>query len=243
MIDVLVPVLDRPQNVAPLVESFLATSSPLDEITFICSKRDRAQIQACRASGQRVLVLPEESGFADYAKKMNYGYANTERDFLFLGSDDITFTPCWSEAALQVMGDTRCVVATNDQLNSAVKRGQFGTHCLVRRSYVDDPGASCDGPGFIIHPGYDHNFVDRELCHLAESRGVYGFAKGSIVRHRHHLGRTAPFDATYEKGQRNFRQDQALFLRRAHLWGYVGLKPYERNLARRRERDILRARR
>lgn len=240
MIDVLVPALSRPQNAAPLVESFLAHSSPMDEIHFLCSPGDDAQIEACLQTAQHTLIVPFSAGRGDYGRKMQYGLEMTERPFLFLGSDDIEFQAGWSEAALATM-ERRSVVATNDQANAAVKRGQFGTHCLVRRTYVEEQGAACDGPGVFLHPGYDHNFVDRELCHLAESRGQYGFSRNALVRHRHHLWRTAPLDATYEKGIQNFRTDQALFLSRAHLWGYVGLKPYERNLARRKERDILRA--
>lgn len=235
MIDVLVPVLNRPQNAAPLVESFNATAGPMDELHFLCTPGDDAEIEACLQTGANVLIVDFQAGWGDYARKMNYGYEHTERPFLFLGADDLTFSPRWWEAALEVM-EGNSVVATNDQANAAVRRGQFGTHCLVRRTYITVYGASADGPGHFIHTGYDHNFVDRELCHLAESRGEYGFARNAIVKHRHHLWRTAPLDATYEKGIANFTKDQILFYRRAHLWDYIGMKPYERRLANRRTR-------
>jgi hypothetical protein len=179
-----------------------------------------------------------EPGSADYARKMNYGYRVTTRGFLFLGSDDIEFQRGWREQALRAMRGKVAVVATNDMANAQVRKGEFGTHCLVRRSYVDHPGAAADGAGVLIHEGYDHNFVDRELCGLAQSRGVYAFARNSIVRHRHYLWKTAPKDATYEKAMRHFARDQQLFLQRARLWGQVPERPVRRS----GRRDIVRRR-
>ena len=172
---------------------------------------------------------------------MNFGFEMTERPFVFLGADDIQFTPGWSERALERM-DAHSVVATNDEANAQVKRGEFGTHCLVRRSYVTEVGGSLDGPGVLLHEGYDHNFVDRELCHLAQSRGQYAFAKDSVVRHKHPLWRTARWDATYRKALDKFHEDRMLFLERSVQWGYAGLSSPEQNMARRRRRDILKAR-
>ena len=124
------------------------------------------------------------------------------------------------------------VVGTNDLANAQVKRGQFGTHCLIRRRYVTEHGGTADqGPGTVLYEGYDHNFVDRELCHVAQSRGVFVFARHSRVKHHHMLWRTAPDDATYRKALRNFRADQKLFLSRARLWGFVGLSDPERKMA------------
>lgn len=227
----LVPVLGRPQNAQRLVDSFRAFSSPMDEIHFLCSPGDDAQIEAALQTRENVLIMSFPAGRADYARKMNFGYANTERPFLFLGSDDIDFTAGWADRAFARM-EGKAVVATNDLANSQVKRGQFGTHCLVRRSYVDEQGATAEmTPGVLMHEGYDHNFVDRELCHLAEHRGLYAFAKDSIVKHRHPLWRTAPDDDTYKRGIANFHADRKLFYSRSHLWGFTGMKPYEMRFA------------
>ena len=227
MIDVLVPVLGRPGNAQRLVDSFLAFSGPQDAIHFICSPGDDAQIESCLQTGHHTLIVDFPLGRADYARKMNYGFRNTFRPFLFLGSDDIEFTEGWSERAFARM-DGNSVVATNDAANQQVKRGQFGTHCLVRRSYVEEEGATADfEPGVLIHEGYDHNFVDRELCHLAEHRNQYAFAKDAIVKHHHPLFSRTPTDATYKRGMSNFHADRKLFYSRAHLWGFKGMKPYE----------------
>jgi len=124
------------------------------------------------------------------------------------------------------------VVGTNDLANAQVRRGQFGTHCLIRRRYVTEQGGTADqGPGTVLYEGYDHNFVDRELCHLAQHRGVFVFARHSRVKHSHYLWKTAPKDPTYRKALRHYQEDYRLFLRRAHLWDFVGLSSQERKMA------------
>jgi hypothetical protein len=231
LIDVFVPMLGRTECVPGLVSSFRANSSQMDEIHFICSP-GTPEIDVCAETGEDVIVTDWKPGKGDYARKMNLAFHLTSRPFVFLGSSDIEFRSGWSEAALG-FSEVADVIATNDLANAQVKRGQFGTHCLVRRDYVDRQGGSADG-GFM-HTGYDHNFVDRELCHLAQYRGVFAFARDSHVAHRHPHWRTAPWDDTYKKGMRNFQQDRRLFLSRAHLWNYVGLSSQEQQVARREQ--------
>jgi hypothetical protein len=154
-------------------------------------------------------------------------------EFVFAAADDVTFEPGWDRVALKLAANRFHVVGTNDLANASVRRGQFGTHCLIRRRYVTDTGADGNGtPGTVLHEGYDHNFVDRELCHVAQHRHCFVFARNSRVRHRHPLWRTAPDDRTYRKALARFRDDQRLFLTRAHLWEYQGLSAQERKLAR-----------
>ena len=153
-------------------------------------------------------------------------------EWIFMGADDLRFEPRWDTAAIKAAGDPVHVVATNHMANGQVKRGQFGTHCLIRRRYITEQGGTPDqGPGVVLFDGYDHNFVDRELCHTAQHRGCYVFARHSHVPHYHPLWRTAPQDKTYQKALRHFREDQHLFLSRAHLWGHAGLSAHERKLA------------
>ena len=241
MIDCLVPVLRRAQNAQPLAESWAAHCGPLDELHFICSPGDSEQIEACLQTGQDTMIVDWRADVADYAKKMNHGFEHTERPWVFLGADDIEFRHGWIEEAF-LADPTADVIATNDMANGQVKRGEFGTHCLVRRTYVEDQGASADGPGVLLHEGYDHNYPDRELCGLARHRGVYAFARNARVRHKHPLWKTAQSDATYRKALRNFQQDREIFLTRAHLWDYAGLRGSERMAARRKRRDIVRTR-
>lgn len=215
MIDVLVPVLRRPQNVRPFIESLRQFSTRLNSIMFLCSQSDTEEIMEVKLNKGNAVMCEWKPGRGDYARKMNYGFALTDSPYVFLAADDISFTKNWDSEVLAVAESSAAgVIATNDCANPSVKRGEFGTHCLVRRSYVDIMGASLEGPGHLLSETYDHNFVDRELCHLADERGLYAFAEKSHVVHMHPHWGTAKMDATYRKGTAQFRQDRRLFLRR-----------------------------
>jgi hypothetical protein len=232
VIDILIPVLGRPHNAAPLVQNIRDTTKTDINILFLCSKGDPEQIKACQATDARTAFTDFPAGPADYAKKINLGFQATESEWVFMCADDVRFEPNWDTNALKVAGTRYHVVGTNDLANAQVQRGLFGTHSLIRRRYVTDTGADAEGtPGTVLHEGYDHNFVDRELCHVAQHRGVFAFARHSRVRHYHMLWKTAAPDATYRKALKHFRQDQQLFLSRAHLWSNTGLSATERKMA------------
>ena len=244
MIDILIPVLNRPQRVTSLLNNIWNTTEVPYRILFLCTEGDAFQISVI-PNTEGILIL--SSGPGEYPRKINEGYRWTDNTatehfpYVFNASDDLEFTPGWDTNALHLMhgeipGKPQIsVVATNDKANSQVRKGQFGTHCLIRRSYIDEHGGSLDGPGLVFHEGYDHNFVDRELCHLAQSRGEFAYAKNSVVKHHHPLHDShVQMDATYRKGLAGFHQDQLLFFQRAAEWGYVGLNPQERRVARNR---------
>jgi hypothetical protein len=232
VIDILIPVLGRPHNAAPLVQNIRETTEVEHTITFLCSRGDTAQIQACKQSGAGHITMNFPAGHGDYAKKINHGFGATDSEFVFMAADDVRFEPRWDVRALKAAGNRFHVVGTNDLANGQVQRGLFGTHCLIRRRYVTEKGGTADGdPGTVLFEGYDHNFVDRELCHVAQHRRVFAFARHSRVRHYHPLWKTAPNDATYQKALKRFRDDQRLFLSRAHLWGFTGLSGPERKMA------------
>jgi hypothetical protein len=234
MIDILIPVLGRPHRAAPLVQNIRDTTTEEHTITFLCSPDDAEETDACTNTGADVWTVGWDPRSADYSRKINHGFSLTTNEFVFMAADDLTFEPRWDTHALRAAnsGPGYDVVGTNDLANAQVRRGQFGTHCLIRRRYVTEKGGTADGgPGTVLHEGYDHNFVDRELCHVAQHRGVFAFARHSHVKHSHPLWRTAPDDPTYRKALRHFRQDQRLFLSRAHLWNHVGLSAPERKMA------------
>jgi hypothetical protein len=246
MIDILVPVLGRPQNAAPLVQNIRDTTTEPARVWFLSSPGDNEQIEVCAELASASIwenlwvsqiIVGWEPGHADYSRKINAGFVATgamdePSEWLFMCADDVRFEPRWDTLALKSAGDRYHVIGTNDLANAQVQRGQFGTHCLIRRRYVTEQGGTADNqPGVVLHEGYDHNFVDRELCHVAQSRGVFAFARHSRVRHYHPLWRTAPNDPTYRKALAKFRDDQRLFLSRAALWGFTGLSAPERKMA------------
>lgn len=242
MIDILVPVLSRPHNVAPLVESIKATTTVAHSIVFLCSLGDDEQIAACREHDVRIEVVPWGAGRSDYPRKMNYGYACTNREFILMGADDLTFLDSWDTRALEIAHATGVgVVGTNDLANRQVMKGFFSTHALVRRSYIRERGAALEGPGILVSESYDHNYCDRELCALAMSRNEWAFAQKSQIKHRHPVWRTERDDATYKKGRQSAIEDQENFYMRCAEWGYGGILAVEQKHLRQTLRKARRA--
>jgi hypothetical protein len=85
---------------------------------------------------------------------------------------------------------------------------------LIRRSYIDEVGASWDGPGIVCHE-YGHQFVDDEIVAAARQRGVWQMALGSIVEHLHPYWNKADDDDIYRKGRETMDADRATFEARA----------------------------
>lgn len=244
-ISVLVPVLGRPRNALPLMRSLRATSDAY--LLFLCSLDDRDEIdavlEACEAdeTGETEYVIVEwrstERG-GDYARKMNRGYELTDSDWVLLGADDISFGPGWDTQLERAAASGKRVLGTNDKANRLVARGVFSTHPLVARSYVEEHGGCLEGPGQLVSEVYDHNFPDRELAALAQSRDEWLFVPSAVVQHNHPMIGKAENDDVYLKGRERFWEDQALFWERAKQWGYVGLIPQELSAMKRSSRRI-----
>lgn len=179
----------------------------------------------------------------DYAKKINRGFRETTNEFILMAADDLRFHPGWDTALLRVAEETgAAVVGSNDMGNPMVSKKQaFATHPLIRRSYVEQKGGSADGPGVVLHEGYDHNFVDRELWDVAASRGLTGFASDARIEHLHPHWRKGQMDSTYEKGLKKFHEDQRLWWSRHPLWGGT-LGPREQSEMKRWQRHNARIR-
>lgn len=215
---ILIPVLNRPGRVQPLIESIREADEPgiKTRPVFVCSDGDRAEIRAVETAGLEPLIL-HRPGKCEYARKINLGAAATDEPWVFLGADDLRFHPGWARAALIEHDRTGClVVGTNDLGNPAVKAGRHATHSLVHRDYLAH--GTIDEPGLLLHEGYDHNSVDVEFVETARVRGQFVFAADSHVEHLHRLWGKAPFDQTYRKGMRTATADKRLFQQRRKLW-------------------------
>lgn len=216
---VICPVLGRPQNAQPFVDSLCESGSDTG-LVFVCSPGDEDQIAACQETGMDMEIAPWMPEHGDFAKKINYAtFELTTNRFIFQGADDIEFTPGWDTAALETIESGEFgVCGTNDTANPMVRAGYHSTHSLIRRSYAEQCGASWDGPRTVFSEAYSHNWCDNELVELAKFRGCWSFAFGSIVRHRHPIWGTAEWDETYEKGAADERTDRDRFLARQKLW-------------------------
>lgn len=201
---VIVPVLDRPQNVAPLVESFVNAGDPAT-LYFVCNPGE-ADIysDAVRQAGapENVEVLISGRG-STFAQKVNSGYEQTTEDWLFICGDDVRFHPGWVEAARK-LSDRYDVIGTNDNPdptrgNAKVQAGTHADHWFIRRSYIDEDGGSLDG--MVCHEGYGHFYSDVEVIELAKARGVFSPCLDSMVEHVHpDLNPGIPVDDTYRLG-------------------------------------------
>lgn len=219
---VLIPVLNRPARVRPVVQSLASTE--VDPVTlplrpiFICSPHDRQEIKAVRREGLEPIITDFEPGPGDYARKMNLGFTLTTQPWVFLGADDLHFTPGWIEQALYMHARTEaCVIGTNDAGNRRTMEGRHSTHTLVHRDYgvcgvIDDPTR-------LLCEQYDHNFVDDEFVQTAAWRGTFAHARRSVVEHLHPNWNKAADDATYRKGMAHFDHDRRLYRTRRALWG------------------------
>lgn len=217
-IAVIVPVLNRPQNAQPLVDS-LAASEPDAYMWFLCSEGDEAEIEACEKTGMPTLVMARPAGPGDFAMKTNYGFAITQTPFVLCGADDLRFHPGWDSALLTVAREFDVgVLGTNDLGNGAVIAGKHSTHPLVARCYIDQHGGYVGGEGKVYFDGYDHQFVDTELVETAKARGCYAHVHESRVEHLHPFWGKSSVDATYRKGLAASAADRRLFESRRPLW-------------------------
>ena len=225
---VLVPVLERPENVAPLVESFLASTDDTARLYFVTDPDDdverKAVLTAAKRADGRVQMLTSNRG-PTFAAKINEGYAQTDEDWIFVCGDDCEFTPGWLDEARK-LSDRFDVIGTNDSeegrvRNQRVAAGVHADHFFVRRSYIDDEGSCLDGPGVAAPEAYFHFYTDVEIVQLAKARGVFSPCLASRVIH-HHPGfdgredvRAA--DATYSRAATYAEKDNITFQRRAPL--------------------------
>lgn len=207
---VVVPVLSRWRNAEPFMRS-LRASTGLAHVYAVADSVDDAVIRAWEDAGATVLI----DNVVTFAKKINLGYAKTTEPWLLVVGDDAKFHPAWLDHAQHVAeAFNASVVGVNDISNPRVMAGEHAGHLLIRRSYVDQVGASWDGPGVVCHEGYRHNFVDDEIVTAAKQRGVWQMALGSVVEHLHPIFGKAGDDDVYQLGQSYYEQDRELFRQR-----------------------------
>jgi glycosyltransferase involved in cell wall biosynthesis len=169
-------------------------------------------------------VITGEEG-RTYAQNVNACLADSDADWILVVGDDCEFTPGWFEEARK-LSDRFDVIGTNDSeagrvRNPDVAAGRHADHFFVRRSYIDDEGASLEGPGVVISEAYGHWYSDKELVELAKARGVFGFAPECRIIH-HHPGfdgneAAREADPVYMKALESSEADRKTWMKRVPL--------------------------
>lgn len=232
-VDVIVPVLHRPQNVRVLMES-LTASTGLATAWFVVEPGDTEEIAEIAQYGGRWFEFP-----GTFAQKVNFVYHEIGLEstylkeprpapWILLVGDDVRFRPMWLDHAQDVARRYKpAVVGTNDLANPRTIRGEHATHMMIRRDYIDEHGASWDGPGIVCHEGYRHWFVDDEIVTVAKQRNTFQSAHGSQVEHMHPITGAAAMDEVYRKGMEHTEEDRKLFASRLrdHTPSLNGAKP------------------
>jgi glycosyltransferase involved in cell wall biosynthesis len=213
VIDILVPVRDRPQNVKPLIESIRENTETAHRVVFLVHPDDRDEIFALHEAEAIFIRSPEHS----YAYKINLGVKLTKAEFVFLGADDLRFHPGWDVAAIDRFDETqKPVIGTNDLGNATVMAGKHTTHSLVHHSYFEQ-GTATD-PDCLLHEGYIHNWVDTEFVETAMKRKAFVFCAESKVEHLHPFWHKGENDHIYELGRQGYGLDRRLYLKRRRFW-------------------------
>lgn len=218
---VLIPVLDRPSRIAPVLRSLEANTGAPFRALFLASQGFPEEHVAVEDAGGELVVVPFEQAPGDYARKINFAAKRTTEPNIFMAADDVKFHEGWYEAACEALATLpeECgVVGTQDMGNDRVLAGLHSTHSLVSRSYMERFG-TIDEPGLLLHPGYPHEFVDDEFIETAKYRDRFVFADGSVVEHLHpHWGK-AKYDSTYRRAAARLEEGKAVYKRRCPLWG------------------------
>jgi glycosyltransferase involved in cell wall biosynthesis len=207
----LIPVLKRPQNVAPLLESIAEATPQPYRVLFIADSHDKAEHTAVRKAGGQLLLCD-----GNYAKKINLGVKATEEPLIFLGADDLRFHAGWLEAATRKIKGTIGVVGTNDLGNPRVVKGLHATHSLITRDYAER--GTIDDPSRVLHEAYPHEFVDDEFIQTAKKRRAFAHASTSVVEHLHPLWNKGEWDEVYSPHKKRMAIGRRIYNKRRPLW-------------------------
>ncbi|HET7588599.1 MAG TPA: glycosyltransferase family A protein [Solirubrobacterales bacterium] len=220
-IAVLIPTLGR----AGLLEGLLhnlaeATPRHYCNPVFVLDRDDQESLEVVeelyRRPGQLLSWIISDG---TYPQKINAGLRATVEPFVLPTADDVRFYEGWLEAVTTAFEDERVQVVGTDDLSPSTANRDHATMPILRRSYIESPGAVWGEIGTVFHEGYRHNFCETELWQLAVRRGVTAWAEGAVIEHLHPAWGKRAEDATDEKGNKQgWEEDEARFRSRMAEW-------------------------
>jgi GT2 family glycosyltransferase len=215
-VDVLIPVMGRPERIVPILESIKAATPEPYSVYFAANDEPTLDIiEGLDWEAYEVACRSIDDGDT-YPNRINTLFEFSNAEFVFLAADDYNFRPGWLPPLLEAQRQMGPGVAVPNDLHNP-----YGTCALVSREYVLEVGAVLDEPGHVLFSGYSHNWCDNELASTAKRHGRYRYVEESIVEHLHPCTQkpnALPEDPTYAKGNRTFLDDQQLYASREHLW-------------------------
>lgn len=151
--------------------------------------------------------------FGSYENAMNTGYFLTNSEYIFLGVDDIEFTPSWDVTPQLVLKNNPnlSVIGHRTIGRDCPPDGIYSCHFTVRRSYVRENTLVHGMPNLIFYPYYHHE-CDRELFWYARNQGIFQSCPESTILN------DQQYDATRQKTTSKDGIDRDTYWNRRHLF-------------------------
>lgn len=216
---ILVPILNRPTRIAPLVAAFQSVTTLPYRLLFLPDPTDSRTLAELVRLDQsfHIAAVARRFKVPTFPSKINAGFRATSEPLVMMIGDDVAPHPGWLEAAHECLAANPSwgVMATNDLNNPRVMAGRSATHPIIRRSYIERYGSgTLDGSGIVLHEGYRHTYCDTELVYVAKIRKAFGACLTSIVEHLHYQRELRTFDGVDAIARRARAADLALWQRR-----------------------------
>ncbi len=221
-ITAIIPVLNRPKNVKPFIESFIKnTPNDKAELLFVTDSTCQEEIDEIKKFEGLITVAVAPPATLSWAKRINWGADYSAANHLLeqvspwilCAADDVIFHPNWFEAAEAACLNFDGILGTNDLGHIGTITGSHTTHPIVSRKYISEQG-TLDEVGKLCHEGYIHNYVDAEFVHTAHKRGCWKHASNCIIEHNHPAWQKNDWDDIYQKGLNGLDADRALWIKR-----------------------------
>ena len=203
---ILIPTLNRPHNLKPLIENIRDVTPEPHEIYFMTSNKESK-----RVIEENGAICFNDVGDTDLITRTNSLYRLTDEPYIYTGSDDIRFHEGWLSKMMKKMDEGFHVVVPQDLLNPN------GTQALISRKYIEEQSCCVDVPNVVYYPGYKHDWAETEQFEVAKKRGVFA-RSDAVVEHLHWSNGKAEKDDDYNTGQSHSADGQELFKSRMHLW-------------------------
>jgi hypothetical protein len=230
-ISILLPTLGRAEKLPGLAANIADTTQGHDwQLVFALDRADIASWEKLQDAlmyvstrGQIIAVACDGT----YPVKTNAAYRASSGSLVLPTADDVVFREGWLEPVIERFQEvsvdgtaewfTYHVVGTNDL--SPMSNPRHATMPVIRRAYIETLGCSWGEPGLVFHEGYRHNFVETEICKLADQRGVWVYEPSSVIEHLHPAWGKREEDDTDEKGNKaGFEADHRLHEERLSEW-------------------------